>query len=77
MERKTLYMCDPEKNTECKKQSCKYNPAAVYPICDRTTNPAYALLDEANQPMEAPEKSAFQAMRELDQAGRQNGPACT
>ncbi len=73
---RTLYLCDPEKNTECKKRSCKYNPAAEYPICDRTSNPAYAVLDKANQPMEAPEKSAYLAMQEHSQAGSRNGSAC-
>lgn len=64
MERKVWYLCDPNKNTECKKQSCKYNAAAEYPICERTANPAYAVLDEASQPMEAPEESVYQTMRE-------------
>lgn len=50
MEQKRWYMCDPSKNTACKKRSCKYNPTAVYPVCDRTSNPAYAVLDEANRP---------------------------
>lgn len=76
MERQTYYLCDPSKNTECKKQSCKYNTAALYPVCDRTTNPAYAVLDEANQPMELSEKTAFQAMQERFRDGSRNGSAC-
>lgn len=53
MEPKRWYMCDPAKNTACKKRSCKENPTALFPICDRTSNPAYAVLNEANQHMEA------------------------
>lgn len=76
MEPKRWYMCDPAKNTACKKRSCKENPTAVFPICDRTSDPACAVMDEANQPMELPEKPAGQALQELSQAGNQNGSPC-
>lgn len=76
MKQKRWYMCDPDKNTECKKRSCKHNPAAEYPVCDRTSNPEYAVLDEANQPMELPEWSAEQALKEAFQADHQNDPPC-
>lgn len=49
------YKCDPAKNTGCKKRTCSYNPSATHRVCDRTSNPAYTMLDEANRPMALPE----------------------
>ncbi len=43
MAKGVIYLCDPAKNTECKKDGCKHNPQAVYPTCELTTNPAYSL----------------------------------
>ncbi len=40
---KTWYKCDPEKNKKCAKTSCIYNPNAIYKVCDRTSNPLYAV----------------------------------
>ena len=55
MEQKRWYMCDPTKNTACKKRTCKYNPLAIFRACDKTSNPAYAFRDRNNRPMEAEE----------------------
>ena len=41
-----LYKCDPNKNIQCSKTGCKYNPNAEYPECDRTTNKAFASDEE-------------------------------
>lgn len=37
------YLCDPGKNTGCKKNSCMRNAAATHPVCDRTTKREVAL----------------------------------
>lgn len=33
-EMKAYYLCDPEKNTKCRKASCKHNPNAKHRVCD-------------------------------------------
>ena len=49
----TLYWCDPEKNTECRKMSCRY---LLRPCeggtCEATFQRECARLDENGQPME-------------------------
>jgi len=35
---KKYYICDPVKNVQCRKTSCKSNPNAEYRVCDRTSN---------------------------------------
>lgn len=70
------YMCDPLKNTDCKKTFCKYNGDAVVRVCDRTSNPAFAMVDKLNRPMEAPEKSAEQFAREVHQLFQQSDSPC-
>ena len=48
----TLYWCDPEKNTECRKTGCRY---VLRPCeggaCDATFIRAFARLDEKGEPM--------------------------
>ena len=39
---KKLYLCDPEKNTECKKHGCGE-------YCFKTFNPEFAKIDEAKE----------------------------
>ncbi len=39
----TLYMCDPEINTECNKRSCLYNTNAVDRSCKYTNKKEFAL----------------------------------
>ena len=63
------YKCDPGKNTECKKRTCLYNPSAEHRVCYRTSNPAYAMLDEANRPMALQEQPAGQATKQAHQGG--------
>lgn len=48
-EEKARYLCDPEKNTECRKTMCfqKGGP------CKRTSNPEYAKKDENGNPITA------------------------
>ena len=53
VEKRELYVCDPEKNTACKRHTCVYNPDALFHNCSSTTNPAYAKRDENGAPMKA------------------------
>lgn len=46
---KTKYICDPKKNTECKKTSCWIYGG----LCNCTTKPECAALHENGQPMTA------------------------
>ena len=50
-EKRTYYLCDPKLNTECKKTTCIQNRAAIYPVCNCTSNPEYALKDENGDPI--------------------------
>lgn len=43
MEERTLYLCDPEKHTGCKKRNCYLNPASLYHNCYTTADPACAI----------------------------------
>ena len=47
----TLYVCDPEKNTECKKTACSGKGPAQ--PCSLTTKIEFAKTDENGQPIEA------------------------
>ena len=51
MEKKTWYLCDPDKNTECRKTGCVHNAAAIMKSCERTSHPEYAKLDEEGKPI--------------------------
>ncbi|MBQ8617683.1 MAG: hypothetical protein IJ418_09225 [Clostridia bacterium] len=55
MEKETWYLCDPEKNTECAKTHCAYNPEADYRRCYTTSRKEFARLDFAGQPCENPD----------------------
>lgn len=48
----TLYWCDPEKNTECRKSSCKYllTPGEGG-VCEATFRRAFARTDGNGVPM--------------------------
>jgi hypothetical protein len=52
---KTLYLCDPQKNYLCNKQTCKSNIAAFHRVCDSTSNVEYAQLDSDGKPIIAKE----------------------
>ena len=54
-DRKTLYLCDWRKNTECRKTSCFFNPTSQYRTCYMTTELEKALLDEQGKPIVSPE----------------------
>lgn len=48
----TLYWCDPEKNTECRKTSCCYVLSQIEGgVCCATFRRAFAQLDRNGQPM--------------------------
>lgn len=51
----TLYWCDPEKNTECKKRACAYRfPRMRGGLCKATFRRAFARTDESGVPMVYP-----------------------
>lgn len=50
--RPKLYICDPEKNTECDKQCCAAT-SDEWPYCTLTTKPEFAKQDENGQPISA------------------------
>ena len=54
-DRKTLYLCDFRKQTECRKTSCFFNPKSKFRTCYMTTDPGKALLDEQGKPIVSPE----------------------
>ena len=49
------YLCDPEKNTECEKSCCVYNPNAIARACYSTKKRECARLDFDGQPVENPD----------------------
>jgi hypothetical protein len=80
-EKPTLYICDPQKNTECKKLVCVHNPDAIYRACAKTKNPAFAVLDENGEPMRAGPKGElllpiFRDIQADGQDGAESGPPC-
>lgn len=48
---KTVYLCNPDLNTKCSKTGCGY--IREDGPCFRTTNPEFAVVDDAGQPIEA------------------------
>ena len=48
-EEKARYLCDPEKNTECRKTMCFQKGG----LCKKTSNPEYAKKDENGNPIMA------------------------
>ena len=49
----TLYYCDPEKNTECKKRGCAYIFTRLEGgVCCATLHREYARTDEKGNPVE-------------------------
>ena len=50
--RPKLYICDPEKNTECDKRCCAATDYKKWPYyCTLTTKPEFAKQDENGQPI--------------------------
>ena len=77
-ERPVLYVCDPAKNTGCRKWGCVYNPDALVKTCAKTKNPAFAVLDENGEPMKAPGKTLEALLEEnFKDAGLPDGQAPT
>ena len=80
-ERPVLYVCDPLKNTECKKRMCVHNKKAIYWGCSNTKNPAFAVLDENGEPMRAEPKGElrlpiFRDNQAGDPGDGENGLPC-
>ena len=46
-----VYACDHEKNTECKKSGCKFNPGAAEPSCESVKQREFAKLDKDGKPI--------------------------
>ena len=64
MNESTLYWCDPEKNTECRKTSCRYVLRKCEGgVCAATFRRAFARLDENGVPM-VYDMSHFKAIKE-------------
>ena len=56
MKQITYYKCDPEKNTECKKNGCnkgRGKSKKAFGWCKATSNPEYAVLNEEGRPIKA------------------------
>ena len=80
-EEKVWYVCNPLKNRGCKKRTCVHNPEAAYWACDRTENPAFAVLDESGEPMRIGAKSelklpVFRCAERLDRLSGRNDAPC-
>lgn len=43
MEKKTFYLCDPNKNIQCSKTCCKHNKNSMYQVCDMTSHIEYSV----------------------------------
>ena len=52
---KTFYLCDPEKNTACRKTNCAYNPKAFCRDCFTTSKAECARIDEDGEPCKQPD----------------------
>lgn len=66
MDKKVLYRCDPEKNTECKKNFCFIRGGG----CRDTANPKAAKLDKRGNKIEIPNYEEYDANDEIEQAWR-------
>ena len=53
MKQKAWYMCDPEKNKRCNKQSCMYNENAEFRVCYITTEEHFAKRNKRGKPIRA------------------------
>lgn len=42
LEKRNWYLCDPAKNSDCKKRTCLYNPEAIWRCCYRTSTKDFA-----------------------------------
>lgn len=51
-----LYLCDPDKNTECAMSNCIHRARKEdsWFTCDATFNPKYAQVDEDGKPIVSP-----------------------
>ena len=50
MKGKIWYLCDPKKNTVCRKTRCAYNPKAICRDCFTTSKAEFARVDENGDP---------------------------
>ena len=51
--KRKLYVCDPMKNTECKKTACVHRQDVPAWFCELTDKKEFAVLDEHGEPIEA------------------------
>lgn len=49
----TLYLCDPQKNTNCRKKNCKN--ITLLGKCNATRYAAFAKLDKNGSPIQIPD----------------------
>ena len=55
--KRVIYKCDPKKNTQCKRTSCKYRERSKLSVieydylCEGTSNPEYAVKGEDGKPI--------------------------
>lgn len=66
MDKKVLYKCNPEKNTECKKNFCFLRGGG----CRDTANPNAAKLDKRGNKIEIPNYEEYDVDDETEQAWR-------
>lgn len=66
MDKKIIYKCDPEKNTECKKNFCFIRGGG----CRYTADPKAAKLDKRGNRIEIPNFEEFNESDEIEQAWR-------
>ena len=69
-EEKTWYVCDPMKNTECRKMSCIDNENRVGGPCYRTHIQAFAMLDENGKPITVAERDDYRLKLLMDYANK-------
>lgn len=89
MKERTVYMCNPKKNTECSKTNCAYGGHGG--PCLRTLNREYAVVDAEGNPVvaapedrDAPEEAwkewgksiPSQSLVKPDEKGGCNGDYC-
>lgn len=51
MSNRTLYLCDHEKNTRCRKRSCYHNPQSNWRFCRETSDKDMAKFDADGNPI--------------------------
>ena len=50
---RVLFLCDPDRATECPKTNCCHNPDTMTPLCSRTYRMEWAKLGPDGKPVQA------------------------